>query len=286
MELTLRDGRVLSFDKYGDPSGLPVFYFHGLPSCRLEAAWCGEAVRRSGVSLIAFDRPGFGRSSFRKYYPLVGLAEDVVELADHLGIKSFSVVGASAGGPFALAVAASLTDRVSAAATVGGFAPVGKGVSMTQMNRELRASLKIAQLAPWMLPSLFALTARAVGRRGSGFVRGLIKRAPAPDRELLRNEIVQTQLLNTFREAFALGPSGAAWEQRLLVGDWGFSLDELRIPVTVWQGSLDRNVPPEMGRSLASSIPGARLRLLDGEGHLSLVHNHFEEVLRDLVLPL
>ena len=112
------------------------------------------------------------------------------------------------------------------------------------------------------------------------------RQGPAPDRELLRNEIVQTQLLNTFREAFALGPSGAAWEQHLLVGDWGFSLDELRIPVTVWQGSLDRNVPPEMGRSLASSIPGARLRLLDGEGHLSLVHNHFEEVLRDLVLPL
>jgi pimeloyl-ACP methyl ester carboxylesterase len=62
--LYLRDGRRLGYAEYGDPQGLPVFFFHGTPGSRFE---CGHAdiaddFRRAGARLIAPDRPGIGLS--------------------------------------------------------------------------------------------------------------------------------------------------------------------------------------------------------------------------------
>lgn len=282
MELTLSDGRVLGFEEYGDPGGVPVYFFHGLPSCRLEASSASEAASRAGVLLIAVDRPGFGLSSFHPYGPLVRFVDDIAELAVHRSTERFATVGVSAGGPFALATAAVLPDRVSAAATVAGFFLPSEPGSLAKMNPELRASLLVARLAPWLLRPLFGLTARTVRRRDTQFVRALARRSPAPDREVLRDDGIRSQVLTVLREAFATGAAGAAWEQRLLVRDWGFTLGSIDVPVTVWQGALDRNVPAAVGRSLASSVAGARLELLENEGHLSLSHNRIEDVLRDV----
>ncbi len=150
------------------------------------------------------------------------------------------------------------------------------------MNPELRASLVVARVAPWMVRPLFALTARAVRRADSRFVQALARRSPAPDRELLRDAAIRSNLLNVFREAFGHGARGVAWEQRLLVREWGFTPESLRVPVTVWQGGMDRNLPADLGRSLASSIPGARLEFHENEGHLSLIHNRIGDVLLDV----
>jgi pimeloyl-ACP methyl ester carboxylesterase len=282
MELTLTDGSVLSFEEYGDPRGVPVYFFHGLPSCRLEASAASEAAMRAGVRLVAVDRPGFGRSSFRRYQPLVRFSDAIAELSGDLDTPRFAVVGVSAGGPFALATAVALHDRVSAAATVGGFFLPAKSASIAGMNPELRASLHVARLAPWLVRPLFAVTVRAVKRKNTRFVEALSRRSPGPDRDLLQDTRVRSEVLRVLREAFAQGAAGAAWEQRLLVRDWGFALDTLKVPVTVWQGGRDRNVPAEVGRLLASAAAGARLELVPDEGHLSLVHNRMEDVLRDL----
>ena len=283
LELELRDGRVVGVTDYGDPDGVPVYFFHGLPSCRLEASFASEAARRAGVLLISVDRPGFGRSSFRPYRPLARFADDIAELADRRSLSRFAVIGVSAGGPFALATAAALPRRVAAVATVGGFFAPKSASQVAGMNAELRASLFIARAAPWMMRPLFALTARAVKRSDTRFLKAVARRSPAPDRELLRVDAIRSHLLVALREAFAHGARGAAWEQRLLVQDWGFTPDSIDAPVTVWQGGLDRNVPADLGRSLASWIPRSRLEFFEGEGHLSLMHNRIDDVLRGVV---
>jgi pimeloyl-ACP methyl ester carboxylesterase len=80
------------------------------------------------------------------------------------------------------------------------------------------------------------------------------------------------------------------------VSDWGFELgpdttavrgvpgaDDPPAPVAVWQGDQDRMVPFGHGQWLASHLPGARVHLLPGEGHLSLEHHHYDEILTDLL---
>ena len=72
-------------------------------------------------------------------------------------------------------------------------------------------------------------------------------------------------------------------DDRAFVGDWGFALDRIARPVAVWQGSEDRFVPYSHGRWLAEHVAGAQPRLLDGEGHLSILLRSYGRLLDDLV---
>src|SRR6266536_1812907 len=117
---TSRPARSLSlaYTHYGDPNGQPVMYFHGWPGSRLEAELVSGEARTAGALVIAVDRPGMGGSDFQRGRRLLDWADDVVALADALQLERFAVLGVSGGGPYALACAHAIPQRVSAAATV------------------------------------------------------------------------------------------------------------------------------------------------------------------------
>src|SRR5262249_53494379 len=83
--------------------------------------------RAAHVRLIAPDRPGIGRSD---PWPdgndnVASYPSELAAIADALAIDSFAVLGYSGGGPYALAAAAALGSRVTAAAVVSGAGQVG-----------------------------------------------------------------------------------------------------------------------------------------------------------------
>src|SRR3954462_7076760 len=122
-EHRLPDGRSLAYCEYGVPDGVPVFNFHGLPGSRIDTRIIAEEARSAGLRLIAADRPGIGRSDpVRGKRTYAGWAQDIASLADALGIERFSVVGYSCGGPYALAVAAELPERVERVGLVSSVA--------------------------------------------------------------------------------------------------------------------------------------------------------------------
>jgi pimeloyl-ACP methyl ester carboxylesterase len=84
------------------------------------------------------------------------------------------------------------------------------------------------------------------------------------------------------RTAVSSGPWGWLDDDLAFARDWGFALDDVRVPVTVWQGVHDAMVPTTHGEWLAGHVPGARRRILADEGHLSLV-GRFGDVLDDLL---
>jgi pimeloyl-ACP methyl ester carboxylesterase len=110
--IAMRDGRNLAYLEVGSAVGSPVFHFHGHGSSRLEALGLADAAEKAGVRLIAFDRPGIGLSDPKLGDRLLDWPLDIAEAADHLGIQRFAVKGMSAGGPYALACAHVLPDRV------------------------------------------------------------------------------------------------------------------------------------------------------------------------------
>ncbi len=101
--IQLRDGRTLAYAEYSKSRGKVLFYFHGGADSRLEARFLAEQAKQAGVRLIGIDRPGMGRSHFKAGRRLLDWPDDVIELADHLHIDHFAVVGVSGGGPYALA---------------------------------------------------------------------------------------------------------------------------------------------------------------------------------------
>jgi len=121
--MQLSDGRKLAYLDIGDPDGRPVFYFHGAPGSRLEGLMFEELNRELGIRMIALDRPGYGMSEFQESRTYLHWAKDVGELADHLGIDRFAVLGWSSGGPYAAAVAHEIPQRLTVAAIVAGEGP-------------------------------------------------------------------------------------------------------------------------------------------------------------------
>ena len=115
-------GRTLAVRQAGDPGGRPVVYFHGTPSCRLDAAFADDLCAELGVRMVSFDRPGYGESAAAPF-SLSSIARDTASLADTLHVERFATLGHSGGGPFSLACAAVLGDRVIRAGVASGPAP-------------------------------------------------------------------------------------------------------------------------------------------------------------------
>jgi pimeloyl-ACP methyl ester carboxylesterase len=110
--IELADGRTLAYSEWGDLGGRPVVFLHGTPSSRL-LCWDVDATEALGVRLVTVDRSGYGRSDPRADVTLLNWVDDYIELVDHLGLPSCPVLGHSGGGPYALACAYRLPERVS-----------------------------------------------------------------------------------------------------------------------------------------------------------------------------
>ena len=90
---------------------------------------------------------------------------------------------------------------------------------------------------------------------------------------------VRSAYIESYRRAPSTSALAAAQDFSLFVAPWGFRLEDIVVPVHVWHGDEDRNVPLAHGRLQAERIPGARMHECPGEGHL-LALDRLEEILR------
>ena len=110
--LTTPDGRTLAYVERGAADGVPVIVSHGTPGSRFARHPDPQMYERHGVRVVAYDRPGYGRSDPSSAARSADAAADIEAIADELGFERFAVVGGSGGAPHALACGALLADRV------------------------------------------------------------------------------------------------------------------------------------------------------------------------------
>jgi pimeloyl-ACP methyl ester carboxylesterase len=269
--LTLRDGRKLAYAEYGDPNGRPVFYFHGFPNSRLNAALGNDAALRHRLRVIAFDRPGFGRSDFKRGRTIAGWVDDIVEAADQLAIDRFAVVALSGGGPYAAACAARIPERLTGVALVSALAPFDATAAVRGYPLFSRLVIRLWRWLPWLVrPGLWVIARRA-RRDAIGLVRRASKGAPPADKEILSRPEVLEAFARDVAESFRQGSRGAAHEFELYLKPWNVDLASIAMEVHLWQGEDDRVVPPTMGRYYTRALTNARPRFYPGEGHLLIV---------------
>jgi pimeloyl-ACP methyl ester carboxylesterase len=154
-QLVLRDGRRLAFTVTGPLDGSPVLYCHGAIGTPVEATVDLQRVAASvGVRYIAPCRPGVGGSDARPGRTVLDFADDVAALADTLALDRFSVVGVSAGGPYALAIAHRLGERVRRVALCSALAPFCPPHRAPGLQRRIRLPLAALTAAPTLARTL------------------------------------------------------------------------------------------------------------------------------------
>jgi pimeloyl-ACP methyl ester carboxylesterase len=276
--LKLADGRTLGYAEYGDGGGRLVVYLHGFPGSRLAGRVFDEAARTRGVRVVAPERPGLGLSSPQPGRTLLHHAQDVSELAEALGFGRFALVGESGGGPYALACAHELADRLDGVAVVGGLGPVaGPGATEGIAFKE-RIGYAIAGRAPRFSGRALVPIARWAERRPRQFLRLARAQLAEADRRALEGPLGDLTVAD-FVEAFRQGGSYVGQELALLFGPWPFEPSAIRSPVAFFHGADDRTVSVAVSRGLAAIVPGSRLHVYARDGHYSLLEREAGTVL-------
>lgn len=256
-DVRVEGGVLHAYDTGADAAArLALVWHHGSPQtgAPLEPLLAAAAAR--GIRLVSYGRPGYGGSTSRPGRDVASAAGDVAAIADALGLERFAVMGASGGGPHALACAALLPDRVTGAVTLAGIAPYTEtfdwfaGMTAPGALRAARdgrdARERYAETDEFdpeqFLPADWAALEASWASLGADVVRS---------------------------EAYGIG--GLIDDDVAFASSWGFDLGAVVPPVLLVQGEHDRVVPAKHASWMLSRLSRAQLWMRLDDGHVSVL---------------
>jgi pimeloyl-ACP methyl ester carboxylesterase len=254
---------------------------HGTPACGAGFAWADTRARTRGIRLLAPDRPGIGDSDPWDPGPRVSVemyAPRLRTFADALDLQMFPVVGYSGGGPYALAAAHALPERVPAAAVVSGAGQVGVWASVDDFEATDRRLTQLAKRSPGLARAVLSVSARFARVAPLTSLRFAQIEMSTADRAVMAQFPSARAALAMFTQSCRHGAAGVVDDYAALGRPWGFPVEQISVPVRCWHASADRVVPIRHSDELVRRIPGAQLSRWDDDGHLAIV-DHVGEVL-------
>ena len=255
-ELRLVDGRTLCAYDTGGAESPALVWHHGSPQSGAPLTPLVEATARRGTRLVTYGRPSYGGSTPQPGRDVASAAGDVAQIADALGLERFAVMGASGGGPPALACAALMPERVTGVVCLAGLAPYTGS------------------------PDWFD------GMRDPGGPKAALEGREARARYAETDEFDEESFTAADHDTLAgawkslgedAGHAGTTWPDGLVDDDvasvkpWGFELAQVEAPVLVVHGGEDRVVPPAHAQLLLEGCPRAELWLRPRDGHVSIL---------------
>jgi pimeloyl-ACP methyl ester carboxylesterase len=237
------NGFELHYDVHGE--GDPLICVHGL-SCDRRAWVLQIEPFAAHCKTVVFDNRDVGQSSLAtESYSTADIAEDVLALADHLELESFHLLGVSLGGMASQQVALAAPERVrtlTLAVTHGGVQRAGRirGDLLGSYARHLPLEDHVDNL-------LYLCYTEAFFENEAMY-------------EFMRNALLENPYPQP-PEAFARQAAAGAKH------DVRDRLHELTMPVHVIGAERDLMIPVWKSRELASLIPGAKLTIIEGQGH-------------------
>lgn len=289
LTFTLPDDRTLGYSSYGSTkhSDPVIFLFHGMPGSRICGRSWNQLCARIGARLIAVDRPGCGFSSFANR-SITDWPEDVTQLADHLNVQRFSVIGASGGGPFALACARFIpAERLRSTTVVCGIGTMDSVLDNTPF-----LSWRLGGFTKWftglvarhfILPSIMRPYLTQDPARLKRVIEDQCK--TPEEKAQLKHTSGETNVDDSvvqFLEAFKQGPKGCKQDGSLLTRDWGFDVKNIdkKSKVFLVHGDQDVIAPVYMAKWINDRMGGGRLKVLEGKTHFTIWKEHSEEIFR------
>lgn len=282
--IAVGEGRRLGFAEYGSAQGRAVIWLHGTPGARRQIPMEARAfAKRENVRLIGLDRPGIGSSTPHRYGSVLDFAADLETVADTLGIDQMAMVGLSGGGPYTLATAHAMPDRVVAAGILGGVAP-SKGPDSIGGGMVDVGVLLAPALAAGGAP--IGIAASTIIRMARPFASPMIDlygyASPEGDRRLLARPEFKAMFLDDLLNGGRKQLSAPFADIVLFARDWGFRVGDVKVPVRWWHGDCDHIIPYFHGEHMVRLLPDAQFFPMPGESHLGGL-GRAEEILTTLL---
>lgn len=269
--LTLADGRNLSYTDIGTGENDTWIHCHGIPGSRNELMHLTEELAETGVRLIVPDRPGYGNSTPCPDFCFASHSDDLRQLADHLKLARFSLSGFSGGGVFAMAAAHDLGKRVSRL-TIAATPAVPLMENPFEYASELTGNAWRAALDN---PEELALELQILTTSSESLCTAMMDAAGEDERRFLSSEPVYKHFHASIRTALQQGSTSSA---KALARDTGLTancmsiqLNDINIPMQVIHGTQDQLVHKEHQAALLHHLPNARPRLIAGAGHFDVL---------------
>ena len=221
-----------------------------------------------GVSALAFGRSGYGGSSRKPGRVTIDVANDVAQLVSKLEIREFVNLGLSGGGQHAIATG--LKKGSKGVVTVGSLAPF-ESLKTTFYDGMQQADIDEYHDALVNINLLIARFKRSFEQDPRDYVAGVnlsendLKASASPTWECIMKSLHYTM---------TQGWDWVADDYSSYLNPWGFDPRSLSVPAVIWQGGLDKNVPPQHGQWLVENLEFAHLELRPDESHLGVFVNY------------
>lgn len=277
---TLKNGLTLGYAEHGDPQGVPMFYFHGWPSARVQGALMHEVAKRHGLRLISPDRPGIGLSDYQPNRRLSDWPELMEQLAAHVGAEKFHLMGWSGGGPYVFATVVAMPKRVLSSTIVCGAPPL-TFLGYDHMFWVYRLMIRLRHVFPSVLGLLLRL-----GKIISGGppdlppLKWLMAMLGRADRRVLSDPATFSVVRHGIIEALRRGPRTVIADADIYLSEWGFEISAADSLIHLWHGKDDRNISWKYSEQISALLPQVTTHWLEDEGHYSLPITHSERIVK------
>lgn len=229
---------------------LPIVLLHGTSaSLHTWDGWTDSLKDQRRV--IRFDLPAFGLTGPDPHndYSIAAYVRFVGAVMDRLGVRQFVLAGNSLGGQIAWGVALAMPDRVRQLVLVDS-------AGYPLQSTSIPVGFRIART-----PGLRNLMEHVLPR---GVVDSSVRNVYGDPSRVTR------ELVDRYYELTLRVGNRQALAYRLdqsLSGDED-TIRQLKLPTLILWGGSDRLIPPDNGQRFAADIPGSKLVILEGLGHV------------------
>lgn len=275
--ITLPDKRRLSYCILG--KGYPVIYYHGTASSRLEVLLLEELSKKGNLQIISIDRPGYGLSTYKPRKNLQYFNKDITFLVHNLGIKKFSLLSWSGGGPFALAYLSSYPEKIKKAVIVSSPAlPFDVSTAHNMpfaryfMKLPFLGLMAINQLRRNILKASADIDSFLHSRQGKHMLRAYSRE----DLKFFSDKKWLKIMYDSMTEAFYQGTPGVKAvleEHQLFLKPWGLLFNQIPVgKLVVWHGSEDLTCRVDNAYMISDNV-SCDLEIFEGKGHCVMFDN-------------
>jgi pimeloyl-ACP methyl ester carboxylesterase len=263
-------GRRLGFAEFGPAHGRAVVWLHGTPGARRQIPQNARTIATDlDIRLLGIDRPGVGWSTPHLYESILGFAADLEIALDRLAVEDLLIIGLSGGGPYALACAYAMPDRIRAVGVLGGVAPT-RGPDAVPGGLVGALNRLAPVLPPLRAPLAVGLTClvRSVRPFAGRALEAYAAMSPEEDRAVLSRPEMRAMFLDDIIGNGRHGMGAPVDDLILFTRHWGFALPDINTPVRWWHGASDSIVPLAHGAHVVKRLGDASLVVRPGESHL------------------